>query len=428
MHTLLFLEPGHFHAALTLRVRNPRVGRAVHLHARPGPERDAFIALVRSFNSRGESPTDWDLHVHESDVPERALIEERRGTVVILAGRNQPKLGTIANLHAAGLHVLADKPWLTDPAALPTLRRVTGGWPLAMDIMTFRHDAAARLTHRLVASPGLFGAFAVDGDAPAIDLRSVHHLLKVVNGAPLTRPPWYYDTRIQGNGLVDIQSHMTDQAQWLVGDGPGFDYRRDFELESAALWSTPVPLALFRTSTGLDDFPDTVADRAADGVLDLACNGEIRYRLRGVSVRQRAEWGQQEPAGGGDAHRTVVRGERATVVAVRGPETGFRPELHISPRTPGRAFDTRLDEALAIWARELPGLARRTSPDGHEIVIPAGLPTPHEAHFAMVLDDFLDVLEANEWPAALAARIRSRYTLLASAHERGAHAPTLPTK
>lgn len=416
MHTLLFLEPGHFHAALTLRVRNPRVDRSVRLYATPGPERDAFVALVRSFNSRAGDPTDWDLEVHDSADPERALVEERRGAAVVLAGRNQPKLGAIARLHAAGFHVLADKPWLTEGAALPDLERATAGWPLAMDIMTFRHEVVACLTRRVVASRELFGELDPSAGGPAIDIRSVHHLLKVVNGAPLRRPAWYYDTRVQGDGLVDIQSHMTDQAQWLVGDDAGFDYRRDFELEGADRWSTPVPLELFRASTGRDDYPDALRERVTGGVLALACNGEIRYRLRGVTVRQRAEWGQHEPEGGGDAHRATVRGTGATIVARRGPESGFRAELHVSPREAGPRFEARLDEALSAWRRELPGLARRPSALGHEIVIPDPLHTPHEAHFAMVLDRFLDRVEGAAWPATLAARIRTRYTLLAHAH------------
>ena len=419
MHTLLFLEPGHFHAALTLRVRSPRVDPAIHLYATPGPERDAFVALVRSFNARAEDPTQWNLVVHESDDPERALVDERRGAAAVLAGRNQPKLGAIARLHAAGFHVLADKPWLTDRAALPDLERATAAWPIAMDIMTSRHDTVARLTRRMAASGELFGGFAESADEPAIDLQSKHHLLKMVNGAPLTRPAWYYDTRIQGNGLVDIQSHMTDQAQWLVGEGPGFDPGRDLELDGAQLWCTPVPLDLFRASTGLDDFPGPLADHITDDVLDLSCNGEIRYRLGGVSVRQRAEWGQREPEGGGDAHRATVRGTRATIVTRRGPETGFRPELHVAPRDPGRGFDARLDEALFEWKREFPGLSHRPSSLGQEIVAPDALHTPHEAHFAMVLDDFLDLLDSHEWPAPLAARIRARYTLLANAHARG---------
>ena len=211
---------------------------------------------------------------------------------------------------------------------------------------------------------------------------------------------------------------MTDQAQWLTGDNSGFDYRRDFELENASRWSTPVPLDLFHASTGLDEFPATLEEHVENGVLRLACNSEIRYRLRKTSVRQRAEWGQQEPEGGGDAHRTTVRGEHATIVARRGPDgTGFRSELHIAPRTAGRSFDARLDEALAAWEQDLPGLSRRASPLGHELLIADGLHTPHETHFAMVLDRFLDHLESGVWPAALAARIRSRYTLLAKAHE-----------
>ncbi len=418
MRTLLFLEPGHFHAALTLRAANPRIDPTVHLYARPGPERDAFTALVHSFNARDDRPTGWDIRMHESADPERALVEQRRGDVVVLAGRNRPKLGTIARLHAAGLHVLADKPWLTDSAALPDLERATAGRPLAMDIMTFRHEATARLTQKLAADPDLFGVLDGQADEPAIDIRSVHHLLKTVNGEALRRPAWYYDTRIQGDGLVDIQSHMADQAQWLLGDGPGFLFERDYELEDARLWSTPVPCALFRASTGLDGFPEALEPHVDAGVLHLACNGEIRYRLRGVPVRQRAEWGQHEPDGGGDAHRTTVRGERAAVIARRGPETGFRSEVHIAPREPGPRFEARLSETLAAWEAEMPGLSHRPSAIGREIVVPAALRTPHEAHFAMALDSFLDLLDAGEWPAALAARIRARYTLLARARER----------
>ncbi len=417
MHTLLFLEPGHFHAALTLRVANPRIDPAIHLYARPGPERDAFVDLVRSFNARDDRPTDWQVRLHESADPERALVEDRCGNIVILAGRTRPKLGAIARLHAAGLHVLADKPWLTDGAALPDLEQVTAGWPLAMDIMTSRHETVARLTQKIATDPELFGELHGPADEPAIDIQSMHHLLKVVNGAPLRRPSWYYDTRIQGDGLVDIQSHMVDQAQWFLGDGAGFVFERDFELEDARCWGTPVPRDLFQASTGLNEFPESLEPQVDAGVLHLACNGEIRYRLRGVPVRQRAEWGQREPAGGGDVHRTTVRGDHAILTARNGPETGFRGELHVAPRAPGAGFEARVSERLATWEIEMPGLAHRPSPHGLEIVIPDAVHTPHEAHFAMVLDDFLDRLDEGAWPAALAARIRARYTVLARARE-----------
>src|SRR5713101_1063855 len=75
MHTLLFLEPGHFHATLTLREPNPRVSPEIFVYAQDGPEgagrtgpegagrpgaelRD-FLALVERFNARAERPTRW---------------------------------------------------------------------------------------------------------------------------------------------------------------------------------------------------------------------------------------------------------------------------------------------------------------------------------------------------------------------------------
>lgn len=429
MYSLVFLEPGHFHAALTLRAANRRVAREVHVYARPGAELDAFTGMVASFNARAEEPTGWEVRVHASSDPEDALIGERAaGDIVIVAGRNQPKLGTIARLHRAGFHVLADKPWLTDPAALPVLEEITSGAPLAMDIMTTRHEVSARLAARLVATPEVFGEFvaAADGEAPAIEIEATHHLLKMVSGKPLRRPAWYYDTRVQGSGLVDLQSHMTDQAQWLVGDG-AFDFARDFRLEAAVPGDTLVSREVFRESTGLDDFPDALRDRfTRDGALALNCNGELRYRLRGVAVCQRAMWLEREPPEGGDIHRAAFRGARATIHLQRGRETGFRPELHVVPEAlqtgggdpePDYEFGMRLQSVLDRWQEEFPGLACRPSPAGFELVIPRALATSHESHFSMVLDRFLDHLDGGSWPADLAARIRARYTLLARACE-----------
>ena len=45
--TLLVLDPGHFHAALTLRQSHARLNDHVYVYAHPGPDVDAFIASVR---------------------------------------------------------------------------------------------------------------------------------------------------------------------------------------------------------------------------------------------------------------------------------------------------------------------------------------------------------------------------------------------
>jgi len=418
LHTLLFLDPGHFHAALLLRRANPRIAPDVHVYAPPGAERDAFCALIEAFNSREHEPTHWRLHVHEArdrDAALEALLAERRGEAVVLAGRNRGKLAAIARLHEAGLWVLADKPWVTADAAPADLARACRGAPLAMDIMPDRHELLARLRRRIVATPELFGERAVDDPAgPAIELSSTHHLYKIVNGAPLRRPAWYYDVREQGDGLVDVQSHLTDQAQWLVAPERALDFDADVELESARLWATPVPAELFRASTGERAFPEALAPWVHDGVLRYPCNGEIRYRLCGVPVRQLADWGAREPRGGCDLHGATVRGTRAVLTVEQGRHTGFEPRVSLAPR-PGVALDAVLREAVAHWQDELPGLALEAQPDGFRFVAPAALHSTHESHFAMELARFLDCMDAGAWPAHLQAQIHTRHRILLEA-------------
>jgi predicted dehydrogenase len=413
----VFYEPGHFHAALTLRAPNARLAPDIHVYATPGPERDAFVTLIKSFNTRPQQPTHWTLHVHEGEQLLRRVVEDGHGDLVVLAGRNHTKLKTIAQLTQAGLPVLADKPWLTDSSQLTYLEQVSNGSCLAMDIMTVRHSILARLITEVVHTPELFGTFETSaGETPAIDISSVHHLYKQVNGQPLRRPVWYYDTTVQGDGLVDIQSHMVEQAQWWVlGEAVG-DFARDVVLDSARRWTTPVPLELFYDSTGMRTYPETLQPSVRDGVLHYACNGEIRYRLRGIGVRQMAEWRQREPEGTGDLHRLTIRGSRCHVLIRQGEETGYRATLHLVP-VPGVELEPILRTVLAQWQERFPGLTFAPSPFGLRLLPPPTLDQGHESHFPLVLNAFLDHLEHDSWPDALRARLRLRYTLLAHARD-----------
>ncbi len=459
MHTLLFHEPGHFHAALLLRTQNPRIDRTIHVYATPGRDLDRFTELVAGFNSRPVEPTDWNLRLH--DDPEAhgdllaQLIAEQRGNLVVVAGRNEPKLATIRRLHQAGFAVLADKPWIVGPAGLPDLETVTAGPPLAMDIMTGRHDVVNRLCRRIVADEDLFGRLAAaDRGRPDLEFGSVHHLCKVVDGRPLTRPPWYYDVTVQGDGMVDIHSHLVDQAQWLVDalhpgsagagpdqvgvraerddlhtrDDPGNPERPAIVIERAERWSTLVPLADFTESTGLERFPAAVADQVSDHgsgpVLALACNGLIDYRLRRVRVRQRTVWRIRPPEGGSDLHSFAARGTNCTLVVDQGPETGGRPDVRLIP-TGRRLRPDLLARHLERWQEDVPGLASEQTDDGHRLLVPPTMATPHEAAFPVVLDDVLDRVEQQDWSSRAAATIRSRYRLLATAQQVAVHAPPM---
>ena len=417
LYRALFYEPGHFHAALTLRTPNPRLAPDIHVYATPGPERDAFLTLVKHINTRADRPTRWRQHLHDGAHLLQRLVEEGHGDFVVVAGRNDTKLETIASLTQAGLPVLADKPWLTESRQLPYLAQVTTGPCVAMDLMTGPYSLRAQVMAQVVHTPELFGTFVTDEDPePAIDLASVHHLYKQVNGQPLQRPGWYYDTAVQGDGVVDVQAHMVAQAQaWVLGEAGG-EVARDIVLDSARCWPTPVPLELFRDSTGLDTYPAALQSAIRDGVLQYACNSEIRYRFRGIRVRQRAEWRQREPDGTSDLHRLTLRGSLCEVRLRQDEATGYHATLSLHPAA-GVVLEPVLQRVLAQWQERFPGLACVPAACGVRLLLPSALDQGHESHFALALNAFLDHLDRGVWPEALRARLRMRYTLLARARD-----------
>jgi predicted dehydrogenase len=51
-------------------------------------------------------------------------------------------------------------------------------------------------------------------EEPAITKESVHHFFKYVSGSPLVRPAWFFDVEQQGEGIVDVTTHLVDLIQW----------------------------------------------------------------------------------------------------------------------------------------------------------------------------------------------------------------------
>jgi predicted dehydrogenase len=409
MHTLLFLDPGHFHAALTLRMAQARAADEIFVYAREGAELRDFLTLVDRFNRRSPDATRWRPVVTTCDDPFERLVAERRGDVVVLAGKNGGKARTMRRLHDAGFHVLADKPWLVEPVDLADVRASLADWPLAAEIMTGRHDAGARLVKKLVGTPALFGAFREDG--PAIEQESVHHLQKLVDGAPLRRPWWYFDVRVQGSGPVDITTHVVDQARWLVGDDEA-----SLALLSARAWSTPVPAEAFRYITGEAGFPRELAPFVAGDTLSYRCNAELVYQIGRVTANASTRWNLSPSPGGGDAAHTVAHGTRADMRLEQSARTGYRRRVFVEPRTNAADFVQALRDTVAGWQGELPGLdVASAGPGTYEVTMPSSLDGGHETHFARVLDDFLRVVDDRRWPAALARRTLAKYALLAEA-------------
>jgi predicted dehydrogenase len=410
MHTLLFLDPGHFHAALTLRVPNPRVSDDVFVYAREGPELRDFLTLIDRFNQRADHSTRWRTVVNTSADPFAHLVAERRGDAVVVAGRNGGKARTIRRLHEAGFHVLADKPWLVGAADLADIRPALTDWPFVMEIMTGRYDVATRLMKRLVDLPDVFGAFR--DDQPAIELDGVHCLEKLVDGAPLVRPPWYFDVRVQGSGLVDITTHLVDRSQWLVD--PEDATPAAIELRSAKLSATRVPLDAYQRITGEATFPAELRTFVKGDALDYFCNSTLEWRIGRVTARASALWELATPPGGGDSSRVIARGTRADVRLEQGPHTGHRRRLIVERRTDADQVRRALADAVAKLHAEFPGIGV-DGPAVFEVTMPPALHTGHETHFAEVLDEFLRTIDDRRWPTVRSARTLAKYTLLAEA-------------
>jgi len=416
-HTLIIVNPGHFHAGLTLRQRHPLLSDEVYVYAEDGSDLDDFLRLVTSFNQRQSEPTSWGLHIYRGPDYLQALLHEPPGDVAIVAGKNNTKMSTMRRLQEAGIHVLGDKTWVVDASQLHLLKEIAESQPLVMDIMTEHFEVATRLQRALSADDKVFGEFRDMGSEPAVYIRSVHHLYKLVNGRPLVRPAWYFDTAVQGEGITDVTTHLVDLAQQMINGNSGLDEEGVATLTAARQWSTGIPLEVFSRITGLENYPADLSGHVREGTLQYLCNANIRYLLRGVSVEIDSIWDLAIPKGGGDTHYCVLRGAHADLVVDQGPETGFVTRLRVIPTDTGYAVEQALASVLTGLGSSFPGVGYEATGNGYVVTIPAAMHQGHEARFSEVLDQFLGYVDAGTWPRNVSEKLLSKYSLLAKAYD-----------
>ncbi len=386
---LITVDPGHFHAALIQKEMLPELSEKVHIYAPAGPDLDAHLRRIGQFNSRQENPTRWQTEVHSAPDFWERMLAEQPGNVAVFSGRNRGKIGRIETAARRGLHVLADKPWIIeaeDQAHLASaLDAAERSGVAAFDIMTQRYEIANILVRELVKDVGVFGTpLAGTSSEPAVYMESVHHLLKLVAGAPNLRPTWFFDIREEGEGLTDVGTHLVDLVQWTLYPDQALDVSRDVQVLAGTRWPTVLSAAQFERVTGVREFPDALNQWVAADGLRYYCNNSVSYSLRGVHVKLDVKWAYEAPAGGGDTELAIYRGSRARVEA--------RPEgVFVVPnrQEDKSAIGAALGRRLHALESERPGLGMRDRGAELEVTIPAVLRTGHEAHFAMVARKFL---------------------------------------
>lgn len=404
---LMILDPGHFHAALVLKRMSPGIARQVHVYAPEGPELKDFLSRVQAFNRREQEPTDWEPLVHTSSDFLSTMLRDSPGNVMVTAGNNQRKTEYLKAAVDAGIHVLADKPMCIDGDGWKLLKAsfeaASKNSVLLYDIMTERFEITSILQRELMQLPGIFGELRKGSkDQPGISKASAHYLNKLVAGKPLRRPPWYFDVTQQGEGVVDVTTHLIDLVMWMCFPDQAISYTSDIEVFHARRWPTPVTRAEFEQVTGLADFPAYLEQYLQpDGAMHCYCNGELSYRLKGVHVRISVAWDYEAHEGGGDTHDSRVRGSEADLVIHQGRAQNFQPELYIEPARANEhssAWERYLQRSFATLAERFSGIRLVKEDSRFRVHIPAHYRIGHEAHFCQVADRFFDFLVQGQLP------------------------------
>jgi predicted dehydrogenase len=393
---LMTLDPGHFHAALVQKSMYPGVAPRVDVYAPLGSDLVAHLGRVAGYNTRADAPTSWQLEVHTGpDFLER-MLREKPGNLVVISGRNRGKVDRILASVRAGLHVLADKPWVLRSADLPTLEAALAEADVrgvvAYDIMTERFEITTVLQRALVNDESVFGKpLAGTASEPGVYMESVHHLMKMVSGSPNIRPAWFFDTAEQGEGFNDIGTHLVDLVQWTLFPDQAIDVKRDVRVDEASRWPTKITEAQFKQVTGEAAFPKSLGESVHGGVLDYYCNTLVGYEVRGIHVKLNVIWDWEAPAGSGDRHYAVYRGSRARVEVRQSKADNYQPELYIVPNEAAdkTAVASAVSKRLRALAGTYPGIALDERRGELHVTIPEALRVGHEAHFAQVMQNML---------------------------------------
>lgn len=400
---LITLDPGHFHAALVQKNMYDQISPDVYLYAPEGNDVNEHLKRIEGYNKRAENPTSWNEKVYKGNDYLEKMLAEKRGNVVVVSGNNRIKSDYIKKSVEAGLNVLADKPMVITADQFPKLeeafRIAKEKGVLLYDIMTERYSVTSVIQRELSGHHEIFGTLmAGTAEKPAVEMVSVHYFYKSVSGNVLVRPAWFFDVNQQGEGIVDVTTHLVDLVQW-EGFPDQILHKSDIRIIGAKRWPTLLSKDDFREVTRLEHYPEYLNPAVKDGKLNIFANGEILYTLKGAFAKVTAIWNYKAPEGGGDTHYSIMRGSVSSLEIRQGSEEKYDPTLYISA---AKDVDLKLFAAnLEKVVKGLPQLGLSLEKLGNsrwKIVIPETLKIGHEAHFAQVTAKYLEYLRTGKLP------------------------------
>ena len=422
---LMILDPGHFHAALVQKKMYNQIDSVVYVYAPEGPDVDNYINKINSYNSRSELPTQWVTELYTGPDFMKKMLSDKAGNVMVTSGNNGRKTEYIKMAVDSGINVFADKPMAINTEDFELLKDAFESAEkndvLIFDIMTERFEITTLLQKELLMIPEVFGSLTQGSkEEPAVVKESVHHFFKYVSGSKIKRPAWFFDVSQQGEGIVDITTHLVDLIQWECFPEQIIDYKKDIELVSAKRWPTNLSPDQFKTVTRLNKCPDYLRKyKVNDDILQVYANGEINYKIKGIHARVSVKWNYQAPEGTADTHYSIMRGTKSSLIIRQGAEQNFKPLLYIEP---GKnvdivEFEASINTASETIGEKYPGVELKRSGDNWEVFIPDSYKVGHEAHFAQVTEKFLQYLTEGELPDWEVPNMIAKYNLTTQALE-----------
>ena len=421
---LITLDPGHFHAALVQKPMYQNVDSVVHVYAPEGNELKEHLKRIETYNNRVENPTRWREEVHTGDDYFEKMLAEKPGNVVVIAGNNKLKTEYIHKSIDAGLHVFADKPMAINTQSFELLKESFADAAekdlLLYDIMTERFEITTILQREFSQLPVVFGDLQKGTPQdPAVTKESIHHFSKMVSGAPLIRPAWFFDVEQQGEGIVDVTTHLVDLVQWECFPEQTINYESDINITSARHWKTNLTPAQFQKVTGLASYPDYLKkDVDAKGLLGVYSNGEINYQIKGINAKVSVIWNFEAPAGAGDTHFSIMKGSRANLIIRQGKAENYRPVLYIEPLSKDdKSFESDLKAQLSKVQSRYPGIDVERAGDIFTVTVPEKYHNGHEAHFGQVTEKYLEYLQKGNMPQWEVPNMITKYYITTKALE-----------
>jgi len=410
-YRIMTLDPGHFHSSLVQKFMYPDVDPVVHVYAPDTDDVKEHLKRIDGFNARKDDPTKWEEKVYKGPDFVEKMFAEKPGNIVVLAGNNARKTDYILRSIEAGFNVLADKPMAITPTDFDKLKKAfevaASKNVLLYDIMTERFEITTQMQRALSMRPELFGELEKGTpEQPAITKESVHHFSKIVAGAPLKRPQWFFDVRQEGEGIVDVTTHLVDLIQWEAFPDKTLSVG-DVTMLSAKRSATPITREQFAKVTGAADFPDYLKADVKDGVFQSFSNGEMVYKLRDIHAKVSVKWNFEAPAGTGDTHYSMMRGTKARLII-----KGGKLYVEKADKSTDAEFEARLKTAMLDMEA---GVQKEGA--AWLITIPEKYNVGHESHFSQVTNNYLKYLREKKLPEWEVPNMIVKYATIMKAYE-----------